>query len=81
MAKLTVDVEKQAACSHSCGFTLVAEVVVENGEYPAAWQCNKGCGFFLNFNPNKFPDGVAFLPGPGSMFTKSLPELVKSERG
>lgn len=80
MSKLAVDINKQTECTHDNGFTLVSEVVVDNGEYPAAWQCNRGCGFFLNFNPNKFPDGVAFLPAPNAKSNKTL-SFIKSTRG
>lgn len=53
--------EKQAACSHCNGFTFRSGLIVGVSTYPSVFWCNKDCGYFLNFDPNRFPDTVAFL--------------------
>lgn len=50
-----------AACSHCNGFTFRSGLLVGVVDYPSVFWCNKDCGFYLNFDPAKFPNTVAFL--------------------
>jgi hypothetical protein len=44
-------------CKHEEGFVFGPGVF----GYPGAWYCSQGCGYWLNFNPDHYPYGVAFL--------------------
>lgn len=46
-------------CKHEAGFTFH-----RGTKYPGIWLCVHTCGFFLNFNPETFPNGVAYTLEP-----------------
>lgn len=66
-------------CKHDAGFRCKRgkDANVEN--YPAVWICNKLCGFFLNFDPDLFPDGIAFLEQPNPEGLKYLQPIEESK--
>lgn len=42
-------------CKHDNGFGFHSGT-----RYPGIWLCNNLCGYFLNFNPDTFPKGIAY---------------------
>jgi len=48
-------------CRHDQGFYLCTSA---NSPYPGAWYCNHLCGYSLNFDPCKYPDGVSYTTSP-----------------
>lgn len=47
-----------AVCKHDIGFHCQDPHCDGNNVF----ACNMGCGFFLNFDPEKYPNGIAFKP-------------------
>ena len=47
------------SCQHNSGFTLITITLME---YQSIYVCNLCCGFYLNFDPEIFPRGVAYAP-------------------
>jgi hypothetical protein len=57
----------QQKCPHNQGFSFIMS---HNGNYPAGWYC-RACGFYMNFDPFRYPGGIAIVdkdeaekPGP-----------------
>lgn len=46
-------------CLHDKGFVWISTEHMDIG-YPAVWLCANLCGYYLNFDPSKFPEGVAY---------------------
>lgn len=53
----------QRMCKHSVGFFCHTFTNWDQGP-PALFLCNMACGYFLNFDPDKYPEGVAYLASP-----------------
>lgn len=61
--------EEEAKCKHDAWFKFTWR--------GPAWECGRGCGFYLNFDPNIFPQGVAYIDKPKK--EKVLPPLSISK--
>lgn len=49
------------SCKHDEGFRFLPCSCGDR--FPGVWGCNLQCGFALNFDPHKFPRGVAYKSG------------------
>jgi len=60
------------ACKHNHGFRFLRCDAADR--LPGVWTCVLLCEFSLNFNPETYPDGIAYLhlPRDGN---KKLPAL------
>jgi hypothetical protein len=45
---------------------------------PAKWVCSHHCGYELNFCPDHYLYGVAYLPKPNPKATKELPPILEN---
>lgn len=73
-----VQKEIEKACRHNVGFQLFTK----NGD--AAFICLHRCGYALNFDPELFPGGVAYVDKQGNPALFRLKEVIKmvsSKRG
>lgn len=66
----TVD---QSKCKHNQGFSFGG---VFEGPKKVGWHCMCGCSFYLNFDPDKFPGGIAIVKGKEG---RDCPPLVSSK--
>lgn len=65
----------QSFCRHDVGFQLRLDCK------PIAWVCNRWCGYRMNFDPDKYPDGIALRTEYQVGQDKTLkdpPKIVKS---
>jgi hypothetical protein len=65
--------KKPDKCKHDQGFVFGG---MSDEPRTWGWYCSCGCSFFLNFDPTKFPEGVAYLFRKAM---KKLPDLVSSK--
>lgn len=70
---MTSSTGSQDKCNHDEGFSLELEVE----DLPAAFVCNKKCGYFLNFDPHKYPYGLAYMPSSAVLNHK----VIKLSKG
>lgn len=63
------------ACSHDWGFQLTTSMNVGISPHIPVWLCRKCESFHLNFNPEIFPEGVAYVE---AKHKKELGPFVKS---
>lgn len=47
-------------CQHDDGFFCSIIVPQDAAEYPAVFLCGHSCGFWLTFDPDRYPNGVNY---------------------
>lgn len=62
-------------CKHNKGFKYGVKYLTN--DYVNVFKCVAGCCFTLNFDPEIFPDGIAYRTEP--LGEKVLPELRSSK--
>lgn len=76
---------KERECRHDSGFRFLRldNSLASDRMYkaPGAWVCAHGCGYRLNFNPEHYEFGVAYLDKPNEKQSKELNQTLSTGKG
>lgn len=70
---MTKQLKVMNVCRHDSGFS---NIPWTGREAYGIFACNLNCGFFLNYDPGEYPNGIAYLSSPKR--NKKQQELKRS---
>ena len=74
MAKIRPDYR---LCKHDNGFTALPW---QGQPTVGMFVCNLNCGYFINFDPFEYPNGIAYVTEPPARFDKGPQQKMKTSK-